>query len=194
MAPPPPDPKPEADREAPLEERLAAVTGELSRLEGLCFRIVPARYEAEILSVEGSRRYGGRYNPKGEFGVLYLAEGEEVARAEVLRKVGEVPDALKEPRICGAVRVRLTKVLDLTDERILKGLGIRWEDLLQDTGDREKDYGLPRRVARAARAAGFEALRVPSVTSKGNNLVLFPENLSESSQVQVERKKPISFP
>jgi len=188
---PPPAPKPEADREAPLEERLAAV--EPTRLKGLCFRIVPARYEAEILSVEGSRRYG-RYNPKGEFGVVYLAEGEEVARAEVLRKVGEVPDALKEPYTCGAVRVQLTKVLDLADERVLKGLGIRREDLLQDTGDREKDYAVPRRVARAARAAGLEGLRVPSVTSKGSNLVLFPENLSESSQVQVEQKKPVSFP
>ena len=67
------------------------------------------------------------------FGGLTPAESSEVVRVEILRKEGEVPDALKESRICSAVRVRLTRVLDLTDERILKELGIPQEDLLQDT-------------------------------------------------------------
>lgn len=168
--------------DATLQERIAALRP--AQIQGNFFRIVSAKYQNEILSTAGSFQYGGRYNPKGEFGWLYLSEGEEICAAEVLRAADD-PDFFKQPRICGTIQVMLEKVLDLTDEQILKELGIRKEDLLQDTGDRERDYRLPRRIGRLARAAGFEALKVPSVTSQGNNLVIFRENLSGRAKVEV---------
>jgi RES domain-containing protein len=173
-----------------LQERIASQKP--MRLKGSFFRIVPARYQDEILNTTGSFQHGGRYNPKREFGVLYLSESEEICKAEVLRMIDD-PTLLKEPRICGKIQVVLQKVLDLTDEQVLEELGIRREELLQDTGDRERDYRLTRRIARLARAAGFEALQVPSVTSRGNNLVIFMENLSKRAKVKAVEKKPVAF-
>ncbi|MCI2429294.1 RES family NAD+ phosphorylase [Candidatus Acetothermia bacterium] len=168
-----------------LQERIAALRP--VQIQGSFFRIVSAKYQDEILSPAGSFQYGGRYNPKGEFGVLYLSESVEICIAEVLRAASD-PNFFKQPRICGTIHVMLEKVLDLTDEQILKELGIRKEVLLQDTGDRERDYRLTRRISRIARAAGFEALKVPSVTSRGNNLVIFVEHLFGRAKATVMGK------
>lgn len=173
-----------------LRERIAA--RKPIRIEGSFFRLVRPEYREEILSAAGSFRHGGRYNPKRGFGVLYLSESEQIGRAEALRAVGD-PASLREPLICGEIRVVLERVLDLTDEEILEGLGIRREELLRDTGDRERDYRLPRRIARQARAAGLEALKVPSVTSRGANLVIFKENLSAEAQLELIETRPVTF-
>lgn len=176
---------------ATLQERIAAVSP--AQIQGNFFRIVSAKYQDEILSTAGSLQHGGRYNPKGEFGVLYLSESVEICTAEVLRMAGD-PSFFGQPRVCGTIRVALEKVLDLTDEQTLKELGIRREELLQDTGDRERDYRLPHQISQLARTAGFEALKVSSVTSQGNNLVIFRENLSERARVEMIGKlQPVSL-
>lgn len=173
-----------------LRERIAAQRP--IRIEGSFFRLISERYRDEITSTAGSFQHGGRYNPKRGFGVLYLSESEPVSRAEVLRAAGD-PASLRGPFLCGEIRMVLERVLDLTDEEVLEELGIRREELLRDRGDRERDYRLPRRIARLARAAGFEALKVPSVTSRGANLVIFMENLSVEAQLEVIETRPMTF-
>jgi RES domain-containing protein len=180
-----------SSEDATLQERTAALKP--IQIQGDFFRIVSARYQDESLNTVGSFQHGGYYNPKGEFGVLYLSESVGVCTAEVLRAVAD-PAFFQDPRMCGTIQVVLAKILDLTNEQILKELGIRKEDLLQDTGDRERDYRLPRQIGRLARAAGFEALKVPSVISQGNNLVIFKESFSERAKVTVIGKpKPVSL-
>ncbi len=57
------------------------------RVRGLWYRMVARRYRAEIDSDAGALLVGGRYNPAGEFGALYLAESEDACRAEVARRI-----------------------------------------------------------------------------------------------------------
>lgn len=47
------------------------------------YRIIREKFKDESLSVEGSRRYGGRWNPKG-VGVLYTTSTPELALIETL--------------------------------------------------------------------------------------------------------------
>ena len=156
------------------------------------FRLVPERYREEALSTVGSLQYGGRYNPPREFGVLYLGEDEEVCWAELRRRAGET-EFLREPQVFAEVGVELERVLDLTDEEVLRELGIEEEELLKATGDEAEDYRLTREIARTARAAGFEALKVRSVTSRGSNLVVFTDKLSGSSRVELLELRPASW-
>jgi RES domain-containing protein len=138
--------------------------------------MVAKEHENEILNVQGSSQVGGRYNPPGEFGVLYLSENEKVSVAERLRK-GESP----YPMTLAEIEVNLSEVLDLTDDTHVKRLGINKGDLLRVTGNVAYDYGITREIASRARAKGIEGLLVPSVTSKGKNLVIFIDNLKSKS-------------
>lgn len=162
------------------------------QLEGRFFRLVHQRYRDGLLSTQGSLKYGGRYNPPGAFGALYLADSEALAQTEVLRAVGD-PSALAAVFVCGEIRVRLQRVLDLTDPQVLKALGIERTMLLADTDDRQRDHAFTRQLGQLARAAGFEALKVPSVTSQGANLVVFPENLSAPDQLDLRQIRDIEW-
>lgn len=145
-------------------------------LRGCFYRMVAKEHENEILNIQGSLQGGGRYNPPGEFGVLYLSENEKVSIAERLRK-GESP----YPMTLAEIEVNLSEVLDLTDDTSVKQLNINKGDLLRVTGNVAYDYEITREIARMARAKGIEGLLVPSVTSKGKNLVIFIDNLKSKS-------------
>ncbi len=146
------------------------------------FRIVSRKHEKHILSTEGSRVSGGRYNDPGIDGILYLGESEEVCMAEIKRK-----DPLFSLKyVVGKIKVRLDKVLDLTKEENLKIFGINKEDLVK--GEKEGEYKITRAIGREAYKKGYEALLVPSITGKGNNLVVFIPNLKEEAE-QVKLKK-----
>jgi hypothetical protein len=49
-----------------------------------------------------------------------------------------------------------------------------------------------RRIGRAAAELGIGALLVPSVVTRGQNVVLFPDNLA--TEIQIVRKRRISSP
>ena len=48
---------------------------------GYGYRIV--RQEYDPLSIEGSLKYGGRYNVKEKFGALYMGNSQSVCEAEM---------------------------------------------------------------------------------------------------------------
>ncbi len=69
---------------------------------------------------------GGRFNPPGEFGALYVSHDAATTRAELerrARRAGIEPEDLM-PRSLVVVRLGLNRVLDLTDpeERAAVGL------------------------------------------------------------------------
>ena len=140
------------------------------------FRAIPVRFAADPLSVEGSLQHGGRYNPIGGFGALYCAESRAVCAAEIGKPAARHPVL---PYRLARIRVQLQRVLDLTDASTLTALGLRPEDL---TG---QDWDATQRLAAQARAAGFEALLVPSAAGPGRNLVVFPDRLDPGSRVRV---------
>jgi RES domain-containing protein len=51
--------------------------------EATTYRTVQDKYRQTPLSAVGSIRVGGRYNPKGVFEALYLAESPEIGLGEV---------------------------------------------------------------------------------------------------------------
>jgi len=53
------------------------------------FRLIRAKYRHEPLSVEGSRLFGGRWNPKG-IGVLYTTSTPELGLVETLAHAPQV--------------------------------------------------------------------------------------------------------
>ena len=74
----------------------------------------------------------------------------------------------------GPVSVTDLAVLDLTDAKVLRTLGVRTGQLIDD------EVGLTQQIAEAAHAAGFEGILAPSVALPGREtLVVFPTGLSK---------------
>lgn len=147
------------------------------------FRHLPPQYEA--LDSSGSLRAGGRWNPRGEYGVLYTALDEETAKAELERLAERQGLTLDDfaPRDLVSIEVSLSKVLNLTDDNISEQLGIKESEIVGN------DVSLCLEISRLARRAGFEAILAPSATKKGAVLVVFPDCLRPTSRMEVAGKK-----
>lgn len=159
-------------------------------LEGKGLEVIVCRHissQYEPLNSLGSLKAGGRWNPTGEYGALYSALEEETAIAELHRlaqRQGLNVDDLA-PRDLVSIRVSLSKVLDLTDKKILERVGISESDIVGN------DASLCLEISRLARTAGFEAILAPSATKKGAVLVVFPDRLRPASRLEVVGKKKI---
>ena len=153
--------------------------------EAVVYRHVSSQYHA--LDSSGSLKAGGRWNPQGEYGVLYTALNEETAKAELERlaeRQGLTLDDLA-PRDLVSIEVSVSKVLDLTDNKILAQIGIGENVIVGD------DASLCLEISRQARRAGFEAILAPSATRKGAILVVFPDRIRPTSRLEAIRKKKI---
>ena len=147
---------------------------------GEAWRIHRERYQAD--DPGGSLRVSGRYHrgqdffPEDQvFAALYLALSPETALAELVRHVTpELLSALNDYRLT-RLRLSLDDVLDLRDPALLE---IEMEDLHSDT-----DHELTRELGTAAYSSGREAILIPSATRLGDNLIIFPDNLRETSPV-----------
>lgn len=128
----------------------------------------------------GSLRASGRYHrasPQTEqdptWPALYLALSPEVALGEILRQL--VPELL--PRIndyrLSELAVELSVVLDCRDAL---ALGLATAELIRDG-----DFVITKEIAAEAIARGAEGILVPSATQMGDNLVVFPEQLTPAS-------------
>lgn len=173
---------------------------------GVCTRIPDtARVrEGRALSSEGSFIWGGRYNPKGGFGALYLSCTRDTCLAEVayyLKRAGNFladlpPENRTKLKTELEVEVQLSYVLNLTDPAIQQLIGIH-EDQLKEEWDELQAAGeevFTQLIGKLAREAGWEALRVPSARHAGYNLVILSvENLSASSSVLVKTQKPFDL-
>ena len=161
-----------------LERRIRRVRG--LALRATFFRGLARRHGADALSMSGSLLAGGRYNPRGAFGALCLPSSTRLSRAERIKHAGGDPANLA-PQAMGTVAVRLRRVLDLTRLSVLRKLGLRVAELT-----RPSDMSLPRRIAAAARAAGFEAiLYPPALAEPGRNLAVFLDKLPTGSRIRL---------
>ena len=131
-----------------------------------------------VLSTEGNRKYPGRYHLVGDSGVLYAARREETAIRSFLRfaPAGRVRGGMAVAKI----RIRLARVLDLTDSAVLRALALERRDLTAP------DASLPRALGLAARRAGFEGLLAPSAAGPGAVVVVFRNDLGEGCLLEVE--------
>ncbi len=179
---------------------LAAIEPCLTYLQpwsGTAYRSTALAYQkpGEILSGEGSRRHGGRWNPRGEVAAVYASLDLETAMAETLAYVRYhgLPERAALPRIFWAIEVCLSEVLDLESPQVQWHLGIstdelRAEDWRQTTST--PDGSLTQALGRAAFMSGIEALRAPSAARReGINLVVFPANLGPRSWLWIGKMR-----
>ena len=162
-------------------DALTALRGDTHR--GRFYRSVPLEHFYTMLSTVGAERGDNRYSQVAfakRSRPMYLAEDPEVALLEAhgrfLNTLGraDIPAFVVFP-----VQVELSRVLDLTSERILQHLGIEPMSL---TGDwrRQQGQALTQRLGEDAFEAGFEAILYPSARVPGRtNLVLFTAQLAE---------------
>jgi RES domain-containing protein len=61
---------PELSPEQKLEQRIYKALDRAIEFEGTCFRVVSQRFanRRDVISSEGSKKYGGRFNFKGRLG------------------------------------------------------------------------------------------------------------------------------
>ena len=164
---------------------------------GDAFRFTDTTYAnlRDVITGAGARKAGARWNAKGSFRALYFSLNPETALAEVLayRRSQNVPDAETTPMTLVACHADVQRVLDLTDRRVRRLLGVT---VTQVTGEpwRAVQHGgqeaLTQAIGRLAREAGFQGLVVPSAArAKAVNLVLFPDRLAVGQLAIIHAEK-----
>jgi len=168
-----------------LFERIKKVP--LKSIKGTFYRITSKEHKTldDRGSIEGS---GGRYNSENHR-ALYLGENIDLCKSEIRRHAKELlleTEGFK-PFLLGEVKISLEKVLDLTDENTLNYLKIKRKDLIKS------DYTFTRKIGEIVNNIDIEALKVPSVISKGNNLVVFKKNVGGKSYIKLSKKRIVSI-
>ena len=143
--------------------------------------VIPSR-RGTILTMDGAFQWGGRYNAPGEFGALYLSKTQKGCAAEITHRPAHPTNY-----IVGKIRIKLGKVCDLTDEDLLKELGLTRDQLTAD------DLAETQALGDLIRDAGFEGIIVPSAAGDIKNLVIFVDRLSSASSIDLEEVKPLDI-
>ena len=146
------------------------------------YRAVTPAYRRSIMTMDGAFRWGGRYNAPGEFGALDLSKTQKGCAVEMTRRPAHPTNY-----IVGKIRVKLGKVCDLTDEDLLRTLGLTRDQLTVD------DRSETRALGDLIRDAGFEGVIVPSAAGDFNNLVIFVDRLSGASNIDLEEVKTLDL-
>jgi RES domain-containing protein len=191
-------PAPESLTPYPRSDELAAG---IERCQAVAFaekliRVASMDYanRDDLLSGEGSVKYGGRYNPKGGFRAIYGSLELDTATAELLahyRQQGRPdPEADVFPFVAVSLEAEVERLLDLTDTAIRRALKVSLKDLVGDWQNTQ-DLGqeaLTQAIGRLARAAGYQGLLAPSAAKPGGrNVALFRDNVPKS-QLRIIRK------
>ena len=98
---------------------------------------------------------------------------------EVARTVARGAVKRPGPRDIARLRVRFSRVLDLTDPTTLAGLGLDSAALTAD------DVTTARELGEAANYLGYEAILAPSATGSGQILAVLVMNRAASSELSV---------
>ena len=177
---------------APLARRLRRLAPQASAFKSTAFRSATPLYarEADLLTGEGSRRFGGRWNPRG-LAAIYASLTPETAMAETLAhaRYYELPAQAVMPRTFVALSFALNRVLDLTGGDIRRRLAFSKDRMVQTDWRAEMEAGnvpLTQALGQAASDIGLEGLLVPSAAEpSGQNIVAFPENFKTLRAVVV---------
>lgn len=157
------------------------------------YRVAGPRYTtaADIVSGIGASKGGGRWNAPGKIRVVYLSTQPETALAEANEhfRYHALPLTNGLPKVVVAVRVEIDRVLDFTDAAVAKAFPEKLSTLLKEDWRAMLDRGdeaTTQAMGRAAFAAGFQGLSVPSKPVKdGVNLLVFPKRMTKSNVLTV---------
>jgi RES domain-containing protein len=152
---------------------------ERGAIDAVVYRHVAPGYAP--LSGDGARRHGGRWNPPDSFGVVYTALDVRTVDDELVRSAARsgIDPATLAPRRLFTIRVRLSRVLDLTDPSVRDRLGVAVDDLTSD------DLTITRAIGEAANHIGIEAILAPSAAGPGQVLAVFLSNRAADSILEI---------
>lgn len=182
----------ERSKHASLQNRVKHLVTRTIPLSGEIYRSTSPRYanSIDLLTGDGSRRFGGRWNPPGVRAVYgsftpQTALEESLAHADYY----SLPVNSTMPRTFVAIEFTLTAVLDLTDGRNRQVLGISEKRLLECDWRADMKRGtspITHQVAGAVAHAGIEAVLTRSAADPaGRNLVIYMDNLRSGSSLDV---------
>ena len=135
---------------------------------GTVYRICPARFGRNMVSMRGSVLHGARYNIRGYFGALYTSLSKEAARREMARYFTVPPIG---GFVEASIGLRLSRVVDLTNHTLLRRAHIGWEQLI------ESRFPITQEIGLRAWENGIEALLAPSAANpEEHNLAVFLDN------------------
>ena len=144
------------------------------------------------LSGEGARRLGGRWNPRGVFSTIYLAQPEFTAIRELEHAAAAasmfLDDLLAVGRELHTIEVEAVEVLDLRDPSRLLAVGLSPDDV----GD--ADQTACQAVGHAAWFLEFAGVLAPSARNKqGLVLATFESRLhpDQLRRTQSQRLDPL---
>ena len=167
--------------------RQAIVRCERLALEwsGPVYRSASVRYanRDDFLTGSGAKGAGARWNAPGSFATIYTSLAPETATLEALahHRYFHLPIEQALPRVLASAQVVLRHVLDLTNARIRKSLGVTVSELLEEdwrSANNNGDEALTQAIGRLAWNSEWEGLLVPSAAHRsGTNLIIFPGNL-----------------
>ena len=158
---------------------------------GVTFRSVELEHASpeQIVSGDGSLKFGGRWNAPGSFPVIYASTQPGTAVEEAFQLAADymlAPNDLK-PRLTCGIEWDLSRVVDLTRSNLPAWLKL--EDWMKEHFPRINDSGfetLCQAFGRAARNCGVNALLCPSVrVHDGINLVVFRDRLRASDNMRL---------
>jgi RES domain-containing protein len=163
---------------------------------GFTFRIIADRWRDSPLSAIGALQRGGRYNPPGEFAVLYTADSQFTALQEVealfLDEAGELRGVPRNPDLILTLECSLQSVLDLTDAGLLEQLGASQEELVAESPSRFIENARARSTptqqlgSACFRSGHISAIKVPSAANpSGFCIDIFTECMFAGEFVRV---------
>ena len=188
----------ESDDVQDLFDRIAACKQRASPLKATGFRSTGTKYanEADLLSGHGAGAHGGRWNPRG-LTAIYASLDPVTATKESYHELLQAgfPASVIRPRVMVGLAIDLKQVLDLTDGRIRRSLGLTLADLIEEVWSAIQLSGeepWTQAIGRGAAEAGFEGILVPSARQlRGKNAVIFPGNLRRGSTVEAMAKEDL---
>ena len=149
---------------------------------GTLFRFQTVDFPASraVLSGEGARVYGGRWNPPG-FAALYGSTDDATALAECKAHDRYYGVATKSPRLLVAFDAKLARVLDLTQPTTRRAMRVTLKEFMAEDWRKALSSGresFTQALGRAVHAAGGSGIIVRSaVVRRGINGIVFPGNL-----------------
>jgi len=185
-------------RYAEFAYRLGRSSAKRTPWKGISFRSVTLDFAKpeQIVSGEGSREYGGRWNAPGLFPVVYSSTRPGTAIDEAFHLAADFQLSTNDikPRVTCGIEWQLSSTIDLTVTDVPSWIEI--EAWLKEDFGKINDGGaetLCQAFGRAARSAGVVAMLCPSARVRnGVNLVVFRDRLAESDRMRVLGKAELA--